>query len=308
MTDQLEHLFADLRAETLPRITPPGVAAVRATVRRRRVRRTALAAGLAAMAAVGAGYAVSLPSPPELPAQPSPTLSAEQRNSLALEAARSIGLHDAALQNGGTSASAGPLLAKRLLRGDYQLSAACAGDRGSVDLHVAGRTLTLACGREPLQRSLTFTVSGATERVVVDARPDPAALDRVGVAWTLSMTPVSMRRLAETAEKALGENPAGRRAFFLDSLSSPGDGALPSGDIRITVACAGTGTFRMDIGDEAAMDPRSTSVAAYDGKCDGTAGHFDVTVPAGTKRMIIVMTPSTAALGQAALAYRVTTR
>jgi hypothetical protein len=56
MTDQIEQLFQDLRAETRPKIIAPGPGAARATVRRRREIRAAAGSVLAvAVVAVGIG-------------------------------------------------------------------------------------------------------------------------------------------------------------------------------------------------------------------------------------------------------------
>jgi hypothetical protein len=51
--DQLEELFADLRADTLPRVRPPGTQAARHTVRRRRTTRTVATAAVVLAAAGG---------------------------------------------------------------------------------------------------------------------------------------------------------------------------------------------------------------------------------------------------------------
>lgn len=61
--DQLTALFAELRADAISGITPPGVAAARRTVRRRRSAGSAGAAGLAVLAMAGLAFAVGRPAP-----------------------------------------------------------------------------------------------------------------------------------------------------------------------------------------------------------------------------------------------------
>ncbi|WP_092548917.1 hypothetical protein [Actinoplanes derwentensis] len=77
-TDHLEVLFADLRADTLPTVQPPGTVAVRQTVRRRRTGRAVLSAAAAVLVIAG-GIAVSTghrSAAPPADATPSVTPSA----------------------------------------------------------------------------------------------------------------------------------------------------------------------------------------------------------------------------------------
>jgi len=76
----LRDAFDDLRTTTLPRISPPGVDAVRRTLHRRRARRTAtalVAAGVVAVGAIGAlAHPWSKPPTPVGGPPPTPTASA----------------------------------------------------------------------------------------------------------------------------------------------------------------------------------------------------------------------------------------
>ena len=69
MTDQLEYLFADLRADTMTQVRPPGATAARSTLRRRRTRRTVGAAAFLAVAGAG-GVSATLPLSFGAPADP----------------------------------------------------------------------------------------------------------------------------------------------------------------------------------------------------------------------------------------------
>ncbi|MET0419400.1 MAG: hypothetical protein ABW022_25585 [Actinoplanes sp.] len=67
MTDQLDEMFAEARAEALPSVRPPGVGAARRTVRRRRGTAAAVVTAVV-VAAIAVGSAVAFrPSPEPVP-------------------------------------------------------------------------------------------------------------------------------------------------------------------------------------------------------------------------------------------------
>ncbi|WIM97073.1 hypothetical protein ACTOB_000564 [Actinoplanes oblitus] len=306
MTDQLERLFADLRAETTPRITPPGTAAARSTVRRRRIRRTAIAgAGLAvAVVAAGAGFGFLSPFRPSPPAEQPATLSPQARDSLARVAAQQIGLHDGDLY-GGTINGSEPGRAVTLDRvpGEYELIAACAGQEGTVGLDVSGTHLSLPCGAKPGPVHATVTVPATEHQVTLEATPDAAARDRVGVAYSMALTQDAKDALVFTAYQRIGGSPefGGNQAFVYSDVTMQED-RIDAGRYRFTVACAGAGSIRIELGNQQLM--AAGPIATYQRKCDGKVGGYEITMPAGTTEATILVTPSKGAENQAGVAWR----
>src|SRR5687767_4615156 len=116
MPDQLDTLFADLRAETLPRTRPPGVTAVRRTVRRRRCRKVA-GATLALAAVAGGGYAYQvLPGRSTAPAD-----TPAGREAVAIEAVRLGRPQHPSLLSGSGTVTGGVIARGQLLAGTYQV-------------------------------------------------------------------------------------------------------------------------------------------------------------------------------------------
>ncbi|AEV81635.1 hypothetical protein ACWT_0621 [Actinoplanes sp. SE50] len=301
MADQIERLFADLRTDTLPRIRPPGADAARRTVRRRRRRAAAVTGiGLAVLAVAAFTTPLRLSSP----AEPAAPLSQAERDSLALDAARVIRLHDYPQTNGGTITGDGPLVTLDVLPGEYDFVAACAGQAGTVDLRAGETHLELPCGPAPDKKAITVAVTGRRQQISVAARSDPAALGRVGIGWALNLSEKSRAQLMAAARQAIGDNAS---STFLDDNGASGvqDNSVRAGSYRVTAACIGTGPVHGQAGNQQATGPFHP-LKAFVVECDGKAHDFDVTMPAGSKMGFFEF--STVASAQGALGYRVTRR
>jgi hypothetical protein len=173
VTDQLEALFADLRAETLPQVRPPGIEAARHTVRRRRTTRTVATAAVAV--AVAGGLVATAAPPATVRHQDSP---AGQMRELAGVAKRA--LDDqlprlAGRQQSGTVEEVTTLTFPGIEPGEYTLALACAGPgqitidieqaRDADESSVLGRQI-VRCGERPIVEVMPFRLSFRTPAVI----------------------------------------------------------------------------------------------------------------------------------------------
>jgi hypothetical protein len=143
MSDQFDALFTALRAETMPRVRPPGAESARSTVRRRRTRRMVVAVTTTALAVVGIAVAPALP---RLTGGGEPALSTTER------------------PRGSTVTGLVGLRSEppfpRMDAGDYLMTAACDG-AGGLDI----RVLLVEAGGERTEL--------AGQRLVCNPGPDP---------------------------------------------------------------------------------------------------------------------------------------
>lgn len=293
MTDQLERLFGELRAETMSQILPPGSEAARSTVRRRRTRRTAItAAGLVVLVATGVGFA--LPARTRKPA-PAAAMSREALAALAKSAAKQIGLTDDERDGGSVTAGLGHVTMTRI-PGDYEVTVACAGPAGVVHLTVYGVDQPLACTDRPPVIHVPLTVTASDPDVTIDIAPDAVAQGRYGLAFSVKLTDGEKERLIDEAKEGVG---AGARAFLDGPEFAEQDGDVRAGQYRFTVACAGAGSVKIELGDLA-----NPSIKTVQLDCDGRTAGYDVTLPPGTTGGGMIATPSADAVHQAALAWR----
>ncbi|MFI1993187.1 hypothetical protein [Actinoplanes sp. NPDC020271] len=308
MTDQLERLFGELRADTMPRIVPPGVDAARSTVRRRRRRATAITtAGLVALVAAGIG----LSPQPARHSTAGPALPAADRWALAQKASERID------QSPGDSAISGIAIETGqqtypLVAGDYEVTTACYGAPGYVAAEVAGKAFTVTCEETPPVLTVPVTVPASDQPTVVSLRPDSATEGRTGIAYSLKMTQAAQERLRVAAQEAVGNSSYSAISGF---LTQGGDGledqTMRAGNYRLTVACVGAGTVKVQIGPEKPGEPGvAAPFTTLTQECGHVPalGHLDVTIPKGTKTTVIDVTPSAEATGQAAAAVRVDRR
>ncbi|BCY05496.1 hypothetical protein [Actinoplanes sp. L3-i22] len=309
MTDQLEQLFADLRNDTMPRILPPGTEAARNTVRRRRRRTAAITtAGLVVVVAAGIGLGGQ---PMTRHTATAPALPPAAREALARSAAHLIGLDQDDPPIGGTAIEAGRQT-RSLVAGDYEVRATCVGDAGYVAMVVAGTPFTLFCNGAPPILTVPVTVAASDQPIDVIFTPDPEAEGRSGVAYSLALTEAARERMQVAAHDAVGSGSVSVLSGFLTKGSTgTDDQSMTAGKYRITVACVGTGAVRVDVGRGRPDDPGvPVPVATFTQKCADVpaVGHLDVTMPKGTKVTIIDVSPTAAAIGQAAAAVRVDRR
>ncbi|WP_436524097.1 hypothetical protein [Actinoplanes sp. HUAS TT8] len=299
MTDQFEQLFADLRADTIPRILPPGSEAARGTVRRRRTRRTAMT-GVGLVAVVAAGAALALPSPPQQADPASGQLSQETLDDFAGRAARQLGSYD-----GTVTAFAGQVLTTKRVPGDYEVALVCAGVAGMVNLTVAGIDQPVSCGTQLTTIHVPVTVTESNPEVTIDVAPDAVAAGRYGLAFSVRMTDGAKGDLTGDAQEAVGtSNDNGGGAAFLDGVIGIQDDSVGAGRYTLALACAGAGSVTVKVGNQKMHEDGSEPIKTYQRDCDGTAAEFDITLPPGTTGATIDALPSGDAENQAAVAYR----
>ncbi|GAA3335516.1 hypothetical protein GCM10020358_04150 [Amorphoplanes nipponensis] len=279
MADDLEDLFAGLRADTMPRIRPPGVDRVRRTVRRRRTA-TAAFAGVLLLALSGTVALLGFPSRPRVPAADSLPQT---------ELDRLTGVADRAVTAGNPGPAVfsrrGPVTGfvsatEQIYLGEIDLQIACAG-AGSVTLLVRGTPgsesgstervevarLTAQCTAEPLPAEATF-VLGRFVDITVELVDVDSARGRAGFAYRATSDTGRPAARTETNDPGGvvpqdlppgsgwggGGEVSGRR---LDSGWTP-----LNGDFRLAVACAGTGTLRVTLRQaRSAADPEGTVAA-----------------------------------------------
>jgi len=201
MTDQLEDLFADLRADTITKVRPPGAAAVRRTVRRRRTT-SSVAAAAAVIAVAGGGIVVLRRTVPEpAPVAPQPTTAADRLATTAQDQLSGFGglqISDEHLLLKGPI----PMTARGVGKGafgtaaNYNIYVACVGD-GVVAVNVRtaprnengdpdnGRSKIIAheqvtCEPFPTSQMISVKLTSAAF-LYVNFDPDQDALGRSGV-------------------------------------------------------------------------------------------------------------------------------
>jgi hypothetical protein len=188
--DQLEVLFADLRAETLPQVRPPGTAAARHTVRRRRTTRN-VAAATVALAVAGGLVATRLPH-----AEPPPVSPAERMAGLVGSARLAL---DDQLPKLAGRLTTGPVETEKtvafvgLRPGGYTVAVTCAGagtialdieqTRSAAESAVYGRH-TVSCAERPVVAVMTFRITDS-DPVVLTATGDAQAAGDAGFALEL---------------------------------------------------------------------------------------------------------------------------
>ena len=235
MTDQLEHLFADLRADTMTQVRPPGSLAARSTLRRRRTRRAVGAAAFLAVAGAG-GVSANLPfsfGPQNDPAE------------LAEHAATVVGADPGAAHAFSGVATTGVVATGMMVAGHYTLTLACSG-RGWL-------TVTLRTGTQPVGGGRIECGSGdvrlETEFELVNNLPvttelhaDDDAWGQAGYAYQAALSQADKNRLADQATERLATGAQGFQ--FSSFLSGPFDQSVSqplAGRYRIAFTCVGVG-------------------------------------------------------------------
>jgi hypothetical protein len=275
VTDQLEDLFADLRAGTLTEIRPPGTTAARQTVRRRRTT-TSVAAGAAVLAIAGGVGWLSLTE-----SRPSPDVPVQHRSTETgdLPTAALAAVHDR-VPGTTVAESAHPLRGAVLdsvvaSAGRYMLFVACAGAvSGFIDVGVsrspagngpgrdldglltAERTVPCADPPQPILITLTLPVDGA---LAIELTGNPAADGTTGYAYALiapsgpavaadtpgmTSTPLLKAAARAVATASRDDTIAYQDAAGASSASTSylDRGTVPPGAYVFRATCAGTGT------------------------------------------------------------------
>jgi hypothetical protein len=180
VTDQLEYLFADLRADTMCEVRPPGTTAARRTLRRRRTNRTVGAAAFLVVAGAGGMGATMAVSPRSEQVEP------------ADRAAALAGVDADAAKSVRGVARPGVAGTEVMVAGTYTLAVACVG-RGwvSVTLRGAQGRITEARTRCSQGQHLNVVVefdlpSGGP--VTAEVRADEEAAGRAAFAYQVKAT------------------------------------------------------------------------------------------------------------------------
>lgn len=315
--DQLEKLFSDLRAETLPQVRPPGAGAARRTVRRRRGV-TSAAAALAVVAVV-AGLAAGLRGnqvPPANPPAPGGTsLAWFEAAATAVDLDLDAPVMGGALKEGLTGINAA-------VGGLYQAKVACVGD-GSVTVTFVAAAggypsetsrLVVACGRTAKTAATWFSVPGQEGKVLVSYVADTESTGfRPAVAFRLNLAQVDRYRLQDLANAAF-KGPTPRNVLvgwgqFLEEETGSGHDVVGAGRYRVSGACAGIGIGKVILTVSAVPDRgRATPVARTTLSCGMTPKVTSVTFTIPETPALALDTalnPSQPARGQIATSVRI---
>ncbi|MEV6299221.1 hypothetical protein AB0M02_07430 [Actinoplanes sp. NPDC051861] len=291
MTDTLDELFADLRADAVLEIRPPGVAAARRTVRRRRTT-TAVASGCAVILAIAAGFALT--SRPSDQRQ-TPVVAA---TSAAPADPVTVAQRKLAETSTGTTVVdvASPVIKdyereqKKHYLGNLTLRLACAGQgritfavmsvRNSFGTWGEHVRLSADCATDPVPAETVFAMTGSEHYQfrLIESTTAPGA----GFAFRITAdtgTPIDAKDWNRTVDP--------QRALELDNrtvkaatsmrtrVMEPGFVEAPGvaeGRYRIAMACAGAGTAILVI----RLDGRTVARAELECTWQITQKEFEV--------------------------------
>jgi hypothetical protein len=314
VTDQLEDLFADLRADTLTQVRPPGAAAVRRTVHRRRTTKAVGgAAFVAVIAAGGIGSHLLGPLPFGRGGEPDPATLAKRQS----RAATAVGLGGEDKRQTPRSmqgiAAAGVIATGLLAAGTYTLRLACAGPGRLTALFrvkaAPGVTAQLVdsstpdcAASEPVVQTFALAENAAIEAAL---RPDGDAAARAGYAFTLTLHDLDRQRLSDEVAGRL--RPDSGKALYetagpmLSDTAGPiRNTTLSTGRYRLRYACSGVGAVRVTVGVRGAGRVSTTSTTVACGS-SGPVTTFPFEIRPGDT-LATAVEPDLDALGQSAYA------
>lgn len=269
MTDQLDDLFRDLRAETLTTVRPPGSAAARSTLRRRRRNRAAGAAACLAVAGIG-GVGTHLLGPVRTP----------DVGDRPFRAAAAIGATAGARFSGQGAAGTATVAQGRVLKGHYTITLSCVGSgRLSLSVQVGGGELaeaTVWCGSGTGVAKRDFTLPD-TLTVTAELRAEHGAAGRAGYAYTMVMVDGERDDLVRAAAAALPAAGSGTLVTTWDYdavVATTNRHALAPGIYRLAQSCAGIGRVTV-------LLPPSAAPAEMAVDCGGPATDDTFAVESG---------------------------
>ncbi|GLW33381.1 hypothetical protein Areg01_63190 [Actinoplanes regularis] len=272
MTDQLEELFAGMRAEVIREIKPPGTDAAHRTVRRRRTT-GAVSAAVAALVAIGVVVGLTgLPRTSTLPADPA-TLAETARRALH-ESTGGTALFEAA-----APVTADYSAAQTAYYGAITLHLACAGT-GKITLLVEAREHDAApyreiarvdanCSADPKPTSTTFGFDWESDQVVLRLADPGRAAGQAGFAYRATSDtgkPYPARPLYSgvpnpdssliSPEILKSLMHRGGQGVFGNHKTIGGNvkptsilsrGGMPDGEYRLLLVCLGSGTVTFEL-------------------------------------------------------------
>jgi hypothetical protein len=269
MTDQLDDLFRDLRADTLTTVRPPGVPAARRTLHRRRRNRTVGAAACLVVAGAG-GLGAHLLGPMQLGRMGGDVGDRPFR------AASAIGSTAEARFSGQGAAQTATVARGRVLAGHYTLTLSCFGrGRLSLTIRIGGAEMGEAavwCGTGGAVVSRPVTVPDPLT-VTAELRAEHGAAGRAGYAYSMVLSAPERADLVRAATEALPAAGPGTPVSGLhDSTVVPTTLrlALTAGVYRLAHSCAGMG--RVTVLLRPAAEPSETSLS-----CEERAAAADIT-------------------------------
>ncbi|MEU8238009.1 hypothetical protein AB0C07_07190 [Actinoplanes missouriensis] len=299
MPDRIEELFADLRAETLPTVMPPGTGPLRRAARRRR---TALSAAAAvAVLAVSGLVAVIRPGDTATPAA-APEISAAPVTEDSDDVAAALGIDPGSPDPGALAVfDAGDGLigtTRDLLGGRYDMKMVCFG-AGTIDVTVGSTEATVGCDTgQTTVLTVPFTVAKPEATVPITIRPHVAGRRQAFFGYLPVLSVADRTPYLQAAEAMLPEfdqHSIAAENFFLDHHNKSEDWSTAAGRYRIRAACAGHGSATL------------TVARTNDGV---TTGPKSVPVPCGTAKSLVYdltsgglsieLAPDTEALGRSA--------
>lgn len=314
--EPLAQAFFRLRFEAPNEIVPPGVAAARRTVARRRTLRVTAASVLATAVLVGVGYlgtAIAGDRRPTASGSPSAgpsgrTLSPDELQQLGVTALRTFGVEPGRTRPGtlfgpvgGSGFSYGLGTAEQPFpAGDYELRAACVG-AGSVAVSWSAPgstgTVTARCGAGPVQASFRMAGPGSID---VRLAGDDSARGRAGIAvivtdplvvTAVNALPPSLYVLTSGSDLAT--------SIRQDALGN----SSRTGLHVLGLACAGQGNLTVTFSVGAAAASKTVVCADPPGLTS-----LQVQASAAGLPLTVRIEPDSAALGAAGFAYQVSAK
>ncbi|MBB2945309.1 hypothetical protein FB565_005042 [Actinoplanes lutulentus] len=314
MTDRFEELFADLRAETLPTVRPPGAATLRRAARRRQAALSSISAVVAVLMIAGLIGIVVRPGGGQSSFnQEAPEPEHYSQAVLAEKVAGFLNAGEEAMRSGKTFTYIGPEMVTsrhELLGGTYEMPVTCFG---SGDVAVAVHTT--AVGKSPI--STTYDHPCVTQKLTTETLltvPQPSGMVSVEVTgvgvepgeaafgYLLQLSQDDRIRYQKAAESVLPKQWHTMQSTFLDGA----DGAqLPVRPVEqvITVACVGFGSLTLTVGP---VDENETFADRIDVPCTLTSpAKWELRYTPPGKSLRTTITPDRTAIGRSAAAVSI---
>ncbi|MFC4065678.1 hypothetical protein [Actinoplanes subglobosus] len=254
MPDQIEKLFADLRADTLPTVRLPGTEPLRRAARRRRAVISSATAvtvlGLAALIAVirpdsSPGPVVSPPS--AAPTYDRTTLTAMVTETLQLDDPQHAGLSGIIPVGSGLPESQRPVLG-----GTYSIRMTCYGS-GSMDVTVSDTVVqAVPCTTPGTVWTASVVVPEPSGQLSVRAVPRGSGPGQAALGYVAELAQPDKTRWQEAAYDALGSKTdsfaAGGSFFASDGGEGYEHSDLTTGRYRVRAICLGFGSVTLSAG------------------------------------------------------------
>lgn len=283
MPDQIEKLFADLRADTLPTVMLPGTEPLRRAARRRRAVISSAAAvtvlGLAALIAVvrPGGTPEPVASPSSAPQFTDAVLTERITETLKLDDPMYEGLSDIRLS--GTPASQ-----QEVLGGTYDVRTTCYGS-GSIEIMVNGTVArSIPCDPAGTLWTTSVVVPESHGQLTVLAVPGRDDSGRTPFGYVAGLAQADKTRWQETASDALDAKTdalaSGSFFAYKDGGTGYDNSDIGAGRYRVTVICFGYGTVRLAAGPGDSQQPPTKQTTVNCSPDSPRSASLTITAPA----------------------------